>query len=64
MENGSIKQAEVVETVPNAPPQDSAEKSKKRQAVLTRVMWSFVMIGGFIGTSLFLRRFTALNTPM
>lgn len=34
------------------PPQQlvqEAEKSKKRQSFLTRTLWTFIMIGGFIG---------------
>lgn len=33
----------------SASPQD-AEKVKKRQSFLTRTLWTFIMIGGFIGT--------------
>lgn len=38
--------------VKTAPPQQlvqEAEKSKKRQSFLTRTLWTFIMIGGFIG---------------
>jgi len=35
-------------TTKEAPAQD-AERVKKRQNALTRVVWTFIMIGGFIG---------------
>ncbi|RDB24932.1 putative phosphatidate cytidylyltransferase [Hypsizygus marmoreus] len=31
------------------PPVQDAEKVKKRQSFITRTLWSFIMIGGFIG---------------
>lgn len=33
-------------------PVEDPEKVKKRQNVLTRIIWTFIMIGGFIGTRL------------
>lgn len=32
-----------------SPPPQDAEKVKKRQNALTRILWTFIMIGGFIG---------------
>ncbi|KAI0730251.1 phosphatidate cytidylyltransferase [Fomitopsis betulina] len=42
----------VVSTPPTAQPQGSAqigEKAAKRQSFLTRTLWTFIMIGGFLG---------------
>lgn len=36
--------------VEEAKPQD-AEKEKKRQNALTRTLWTFIMIGGFLSMS-------------
>lgn len=45
----------VVSTPPTAQPQGSAqigEKAAKRQSFLTRTLWTFIMIGGFLGMSI------------
>ena len=34
---------------PNGSPAQDPEKVKKRQNALTRILWTFIMIGGFIG---------------
>jgi hypothetical protein len=45
--NGSPKTAD---RPPNgSPPPQDPEKVKKRQNALTRILWTFIMIGGFIG---------------
>lgn len=44
--NGSAASSKADSGLPS--PQD-AEKSKKRQNALTRTLWTFIMIGGFIG---------------
>lgn len=39
-----------VDRPPNSsPPTQDPEKMKKRQNALTRILWTFIMIGGFIG---------------
>lgn len=42
----------VVHAPPPKPPAQDAEQTKKRQNVLTRTLWTFIMIGGFISTLL------------
>jgi len=36
----------------SSPPIQDTEKIKKRQNALTRILWTFIMIGGFIGKPL------------
>ena len=36
---------------PPAPVVEDPEKAKKRQSFLTRTLWTFIMIGGFISES-------------
>lgn len=50
MANGHSKHVPVPPTEPDTSTQSAAEKSKKRQSFLTRTLWTFIMIGGFIST--------------
>lgn len=47
MANGTSKHALPIPTDAPATPQE-IEKAKKRQSFLTRTLWTFIMIGGFI----------------
>lgn len=50
MANGYSTADETAVSKPEAVSQDAAERAKKLQSVFTRVLWTFIMIGGFIGT--------------
>jgi len=42
----------ITQPAATAPPAQSDNPERKRQNILTRTLWTFIMIGGFIGTSL------------
>lgn len=49
--NKSDSNGHVQHTPGPDPPAQDAEQTKKRRNVLTRTLWTFIMIGGFISTS-------------
>jgi phosphatidate cytidylyltransferase len=48
-EGQSVSKFDVEQALKSEPDPQEVERTKKRQSILTRTLWTFIMIGGFVG---------------